>query len=68
MSDRTEAWDEAGADPDPAADLGYEHVPLAVTPAGDGRYVVVPAEEDHRTDTEFLIVESSDVCLLSEWR
>jgi hypothetical protein len=67
MSDRTETWDEAGVDPDPVADLGYEHVPLTVTSAGDGRYVVLPAEDDHRTDTEFLIVESADISPLSEW-
>jgi len=68
MSDRAEAWEAAGADPDPAADLGYEHLPLTVSLADDGRYVALPAEDDHYTDTEFLIVESSDLCSLSEWR
>lgn len=68
MNDRAESWAAAGVDPDPVADLGYEHVPLTVTPVDDGRYVVVPPEDDHDTDTEFLIVGSSDLCSLSEWR
>lgn len=68
MNDRAEAWEAARVDPDPVADLGYEHIPLTVTASDDGRYVVLPPEEDHHTDTEFLIVGSSDLCSLSEWR
>ena len=68
MSDHAEAWAAAGVDPDPVADLGYEHGPLTVTPADDGRYVVVPPADDHHRDTEFLIVGPSGLCCLSEWQ
>jgi hypothetical protein len=71
MSEPAEgAWERAPEDPDPEADLGYEHEPLtAIHAEEDGeRYIFLPGEDDHLTDAEFLIMSPADVCQLSEWR
>lgn len=62
------AWEAAAVNPDPVADLGYEHEPLTafhVEEDGD-RYIFLPGENDHLTDTEFIIASSSVVRDLSD--
>ena len=68
VSDADEdTWDAASVDPDPVRDLGYEHEPLTAIRADDDRYILLPGEDDHLTDAEFLIVDPEDVCLLADW-
>jgi len=65
-----QAWEQAPEDPDPAADLGYEHEPLTAihTDEDAERFIFLPGENDHLTDAEFLIMSPDEVCALSEWR
>jgi hypothetical protein len=67
---RAEAWADASPNPDPAADLGYENAPLVAFPVEESekRYVVLPDEEVHRSDGEFLVVARRGMRSLDDWR
>lgn len=64
------AWDAVAVNPDPSADLGYEHEPLtAIHVEEDGeRYIFLPGEDDHLTDSEFIIASPDVVRDLSDCR
>lgn len=65
-----EVWEEVSSDPDPEADLGYEYGPLSlVSVEEDGpKFIFLPREEDHLTDSEFIIADSSWVRDLGDCR
>lgn len=65
-----ETWEHASSNPDPAADLGYEHDPLTVVHVEeDGeQYIFLPGEEAHLTDSEFMIADPSCVHSLDDCR
>jgi len=70
-SSLSEAWQDAPLDPDPNTDLDYEIKPLTVVKTGNSEgstYMVLPGEEDHLTDEEFMVVDPGSVCLLDECR
>lgn len=69
-SSLTEAWEDAPADPDPNTDLDYEIKPLTFINTGDdgGHYMILPGEEDHLTEDEFIVADPGSVCLLDECR
>lgn len=54
-------WKTVAVNPDPAADLGYEHQPLTAIHVDEDeeRYIFLPGEDDHLTDEEFIIVSPS---------
>lgn len=58
-----DAWEQAPSDPDPVEDLGYEYGPLSVVSVEEGeeKYIFLPQEEEHLTDSEFMIAESRSV-------
>lgn len=64
-------WDEAASDPDSHADLNYELQPLTIIKMEEntgGKYMVLPGEEDHLKDEEFMIADPGSVCRLDECR
>ena len=65
-----ETWEAVPNDPDPEADLGYESVPLTLIDVQEGeeKYVLLPREEDHLTDSEFIIAGTDSVQSLSDRR
>lgn len=66
-----ERWDEAASDPDSHADLNYELEPLTIVKMEEntgGKYMVLPGEEDHLKDEEFMIADPGSVCRLDECR
>lgn len=70
-SSLAEAWQDAPLDPDPNTDLDYEIKPLTVIKTGEtdgGNYMILPGEEDHLTDDEFIVADPGSVCLLDECR
>lgn len=64
------AWEAAASNPDPKSDLGYEHDPLTVIHVDEAQewYMFLPGEEDHLTDSEFLIAKPDSVCHPKDWR
>ena len=74
MTDASESverkWEEVPVDPDPVADLGYEHRPLTtIHVEEDGeQYILLPREEDHRSDAEFMVASPGSVRWLADWR
>ncbi|TQQ79330.1 hypothetical protein EGH24_11915 [Halonotius terrestris] len=68
-SSLAEAWQDAPLDPDPNTDLDYEIKPLTIIKTGDGgHYMILPGEEDHLSDDEFMVADPGSVCLLEECR
>lgn len=66
-----DAWEQAASDPDPHADLEYEIQPLTVIKLDErrgGKYMILPGEEDHLHDEEFMVVDPGSVCRLDECR
>ncbi|MFW6384735.1 MAG: hypothetical protein ACOCY7_01215 [Halodesulfurarchaeum sp.] len=65
-----QVWTEAPLDPDPETDLGYKYDPLTVVHVDqDGeQYIFLPGEEDHLTDSEFIIADPDSVRSLKERR
>jgi hypothetical protein len=63
-------WEEVAVNPDPRSDLGYKHEPLTAIhiEQDEERYVLLPSEDGHHSDCEFLIVDPGNVCLLDDWR
>lgn len=63
-------WDDVPCDPDPAVDLGYEHDPLTVVRVDeDGeKYIILPGEEEHLSDSEFMIATPESVRQLEDHR
>jgi len=65
-----EAWEQAATDPDPNADLGYSLQPLTVIRVEEGgeKFMVLPGEEDHLKDDEYIVASPGSVCRLDECR
>jgi len=65
-----DVWEDVSADPDPAADLGYEHNQLSIISVEeDGeKYIFLPREEDHLSDSEFIIAGTEGVRDLGDCR
>lgn len=65
-----ETWETVPTDPDPAADLNYEHEPLTHIHVEEGNesYIFLPGEEEHLDDAEFIIAMPDDICQLDERR
>lgn len=63
-------WEDVPNDPDPASDLGYEFGPLSAISVeeGDEKYICLPREENHLTDSEFLIADAGSVRDLDDCR
>lgn len=64
------AWEAVDVNPDPMADLGYEHEPLTAihVEEDEERIIFLPGEDDHLTDAEFIIASPGSVRELSDWR
>lgn len=58
-----EIWEDVSSDPDPEADLGYEHDPLTVIHVEEDteQYIFLPGEENHLSDAEFMIAAPGSV-------
>ncbi|MFB6202851.1 MAG: hypothetical protein ABEI98_12690 [Halorhabdus sp.] len=65
-----ETWEAADSNPDFAEDLGYVHEPLTVVHVQEDseQYILLPGEEEHLTDSEFIIASPDSVCELSDRR
>ena len=65
-----DAWKSVPSNPDPETDLGYEHEPLTVVHVEEDeeQYIFLPGEEDHLTDSEFIIASPDSVRDLSVLR
>ena len=66
-----DAWKAAALDPDIHTDLEYECQPLTVielTEMKGGKYMILPGEEDHLENEEFMVVDPGSVCRLDECR
>jgi hypothetical protein len=65
-----EVWEDVPTDPDPASDLGYEYGPLSIIGVEeDGeQYIFLPREEDHLSDSEFIIAGTEAVRDLGDCR
>jgi len=65
-----ETWESIPSNPDPESDLGYEHGPLTLVHVDedDEQYIFLPGEEDHLTDSEFIIASPESVRSLAEHR
>lgn len=65
-----ERWDAASSNPDPESDLGYEHEPLTLIHVDEDQeqYIFLPGEEDHLSDSEFIIASPGSVCDLDDHR
>lgn len=66
-----EAWADAPSDPDTYEDLDYELQALTVIKLEEdtgGKYMILPGEEDHLHDEEFVIADPGSVCRLDECR
>lgn len=63
-------WEDVPTDPDPASDLGYKYGPLSIITVEEGgeKYIFLPREEDHLTDSEFIIAGTRGVRDLVECR
>lgn len=63
-------WDDVPCDPDPAVDLGYDHDPLAVVRVDEDceKYIFLPDEGEHLSDSEFLIATPKSVRQLEDHR
>jgi len=67
----SEAWEEAASDPDTHSDLEYELEPLTVIKLDEshgGKYMILPGEEDHIQNEEFVVADPGSVCRLDECR
>lgn len=53
-------WYDVPADPDIERDLGYELLELDVFES-NGRYVLLPREQDMRYDDEFIVADPESV-------
>lgn len=65
-----ETWETVAPNPDPASDMGYKYEPLSVIHVEEGgeKYIFLPGEEDHLTDSEFIIADPDSVCSLGDRR
>lgn len=66
-----DAWEAAPSDPDSHTDLDYELQPLTIIKMEKetgGKYMILPGEEDHLHDEEFLVADPGSVCRLDECR
>ncbi|WP_324760571.1 hypothetical protein [Haloarcula montana] len=65
-----DAWEQVANDPDPIDDLGYEYRPLSVVSVEEGgeKYIFLPREEEHLTDSEFMIADGRSVRDLDDCR
>ena len=66
-----DAWEAVALDPDIHTDLEYEWRPLTVIELSEmkgGKYMILPGEEDHLKDEEFMVVDPGSVCRLDECR
>jgi hypothetical protein len=65
-----EVWEDVASDPDPVTDLGYEYGPLSVVTVEEGeeKYIFLPREEEHLTDSEFMIADDRSVRDLGDCR
>ena len=63
-------WKQVPSDPDPVEDLGYEYGPLSVVSVEEGeeKYIFLPREEEHLTDSEFMIADAGSVRDLGDCR
>lgn len=53
-----QTWDEAAADPDLVADLGYTDSDVTMLQAdADGRIMVLPGDDEFLQDPEFLVCD-----------
>lgn len=71
MSDVEErTWEQVAVNPDPVTDLGYVHEPLTtIYVEEDGeQYIFLPGENEHLTDSEFIIASPRAVCDLANRR
>lgn len=65
-----QAWADVSPDPDLTNDLGYRLRELSVIRiAGDGeRYIILPSEEEHLFDDEFIVATAESIRFLDECR
>lgn len=65
-----EVWEDVATDPDPESDLGYEYAPLSLIGVEEdgGEYIFLPQEEEHLSDSEFIIAGNRGVRDLEECR
>lgn len=65
-----EDWESVASNPDPNVDLGYELQSLTVIPVGedDAQCMVLPEEDDHLADEEFMVANKGAICDLHEHR
>lgn len=65
-----EMWETVAPNPDPAADMGYKYEPLSVIHVEEGgeKYIFLPGEDEHLTDSEFMIADPASVCSLDDCR
>lgn len=63
-------WEEAGTDPNPNTDLGYDLRPLTVFRFGEGdeRYMVLPTDTEHLHRDQFIVATAGSVSDLEECR
>lgn len=64
-----DAWESVPSNP-AEADLGYANEPLTVihVEEDEEQYIFLPGEEDHLTDTEFIIASPDSIQDLSAQR
>lgn len=65
-----ENWGKVAPNPDPESDMGYEYDPLTVIHVEEGgeKYIFLPGEDDHLSDSEFIVADPSSVCNLGDRR
>lgn len=58
-----EEWNGVAVNPDPAKDLGYKYEPLTTIKVEeeDGQFIFLPSQEDHLTDSEFIIASAASI-------
>lgn len=63
-------WETAPLNPDPVSDLGYEYDPLTIIDVEEcgEQFILLPGEEDHLTDEEFIIATARSICDLDQYR
>ena len=63
-------WEEVSPDPDLTTDLGYRLRELSVirVEEGEEKYIILPSEEEHLFDDEFIVATAASIHWLDECR
>ena len=65
-----QAWEAVSPDPDLESDLGYQLRELSVirVEESEEKYIILPSEEEHLFDDEFIVAAADSIRLLDDCR